>query len=439
MWGVTVGKEANAPWLLCAPIFVVFVVPSNMIFAPLGAVGFVAMIIALLLFAVWACSVLWGLHDPIPMRNPVRMTVGVLWIASIASYVQMGGGSASAAGRASANRWILLLMAITGIVMVTAETVRSPDSIAKLVRAMVAGATACAGIALIQFVAHYDLMTLIRPLMIGMVDNNVVTTFQQRGKLTRVAGVTFSPIELGVVMAMVIPFAVWRALFDRSVPHRYMAWIQAVLIGLASVITISRSAILALVVVGVVFVPFLPRVAKMWSLFAIPGIIAVIFVTIPGFMATIAAAFTAGSSDPSIGTRVNNYPRVEEIVSRRPLLGNGPGTYIVDNALHILDNQYLKSVIELGAIGLIAIVLYFLVPAVTATLSAACLRDDSMRTFAGAVAAAGFAGAAASITFDSLSFPVFTLVYAFVAGLAASAWIIARQQAIDVAVGGVPN
>ena len=62
---------------------------------------------------------------------------------------------------------------------------------------------------------------------------------------------------------------------------------------------------------------------------------------LPGFITTITEAFGAGT-DPSISTRVDDYPRVEGLVAAHPWTGIGPGAYVFPNAVEILDNQYLE-------------------------------------------------------------------------------------------------
>lgn len=404
-----------------------FAFPANMVFGPLGANGFVAMILALLLFVCWIASAAWGLHDPIPFRHPARLGLGILWIVTVMSFVHMGVGPATVEGKASAERWIITLLAVTGVVMVTAESVRSREALLSLVRALLWGATFCAVVALYQAVFHSDPTHLWTNLMIGMHDNGGVTTFQLRSSFVRVAGTTFTPIELGVVMTMMVPLAIWRGLYDDP-KYRWTPWIQTVLLVTAAVLTVSRSMILGVVVICIVMIPFLPAVARRWAAFVVPAGVLVVFLLVPGMIATIVGTVTVGGSDPSITTRTNNYPRVEAMVSLRPFLGTGPGTYMPVNALRILDNQYLKSAVEMGLLGVLAVTVCLALPAVAALMAARHLRDPMMKALAGCVAASSFVVLVASATFDSFSFPVFTMLFPFFAGLSGVVWLAARRD-----------
>ena len=55
----------------------------------------------------------------------------------------------------------------------------------------------------------------------------------------------------------------------------------------------------------------------------------------------------------------------------------GSGTYIPDNLIDVLDNQYFKGAIELGLAGITGLVAYFVVPVLTA-LSARHRSRDSV-------------------------------------------------------------
>ena len=53
-----------------------------------------------------------------------------------------------------------------------------------------------------------------------------------------------------------------------------------------------------------------------------------------------------------------------------------------------------------------------------------------LRQLCAALAAAGFAAAVSSLTFDSLSFPMFANVYALVLGLTGACWRLAAKERV---------
>ncbi|MDJ0312313.1 O-antigen ligase family protein [Arthrobacter sp. H35-D1] len=426
-------SQANGeepPWLLRFTAFAIFAFPANMVLKPLGAAGHVAMLLSLLLFVFWGVSLLLGLHKSALFRHPGRIALGMMLLATCITYVMLFSdfsGTSTIAGRASADRWVLLMAGSAGLILVTAEVVKTTDHAMVLVRALLRGAFFCCLLAAVQFVTRTNPMETIQEFMIGFTDNGGNTTFQLRGGLMRVAGTTFTPIELGVVASMVLPISVWRCMFDR-VGRKWMHWCITGSLVFAIAATISRSGMISATVAVLVSVFFLPKIGRQWALLVIPAAVTGLFVAVPGLMATLLGATTVSSDDPSISTRLNNYPRVEAMFLERPIGGTGPGTYMPENALELLDNQYLHTAVEMGTIGAIAVFVYLTFPGLTTLQAARHAADPSLRCLAGAVAGAALVAAPASATFDSLSFPVFALLYPLIVGLGGAVWIMVKSE-----------
>ncbi|MEV8147410.1 O-antigen ligase family protein [Arthrobacter sp. NPDC080073] len=420
----------RTPLFLRVVAFSIFFFPSSMVLAPVGAAGTMPLMLALILFAFWFCSVLFGLHDPFKFRHPGRIGLALLLLGTCASYVALylglTGGS-SIAARAASDRWVILLVASAGIILVTAEVVRTIGDVLLLIRAVLAGAFFCCMVAAVQFIFHINPMDWFQLAMPGFTDNGSGTTFQVRGTLVRVSGSTFHSIELAVVSSMLLPLSIWRGLFD-PVGRKWLHWTGTGLLVFAIAATVSRAGIIGLLVGMIVFIPFLPQLARRWAFLVVPIAAAGLFLAVPGLIATIAGSFSTAESDPSISTRTNNYPRVIEMVGRNPILGLGPGNYIPDNALHILDNQYLNSAVTLGLVGLVAITAYFVLPGAITVSVARRARSQALKCLAGAVAAGGLVAAVCSLTFDSLSFPVFALTYPLFVGLAGAVWLMVKRE-----------
>ena len=418
------------PRLLRVIAFSAFFFPASMVLGPLGAAGTAPMILALVLALFWVVSWMLGLHDPIPFRHPGRLAIGTLLFATFLSYAAlMAGwtGGSTVAARATADRWLLLLLASTAIICVAAETIRTMSDALRYVRAILAGALFCCLVAVVQFYGRVNPMEWIGAAMPGFTYNGGDTTFQLRGALVRVAGSTFTPIELGVVCSMLIPLSIWRILYD-SGGRKWLHVLGTVLLVFGVAITISRSGILSLVVAMAVFIPFLPTVARKWALVAAPAVSVALFLGVPGMISTLAGAFSPAENDPSITTRTNNYPRVIALMEQQPWLGAGPGNYLPKNALNILDNQYLNTLVTMGVVGLVGILSYLALPAITGIHAARHTQTASLRALAGAVAAGAAVGTIGSLTFDSLSFPVFALTYPALVGLGGAIWIMVKNE-----------
>lgn len=427
--GVT-GASGQKFWLLQAVAFSIFAFPSSMVIAPMGAAGTVPLILSILLLTFWGASVLFGLQNPLDASHPGRLGFCVLALATCASYTAMFSGwtgGSTVGARAAADRWLLLLIGSAGIIMVASQSIKSVDDAMRIVRALLAGVFVCSVIALMQFFLRINPVEWIQQLMIGFSYNGGDTPFQVRGTFLRVAGTTFTSIELAAVSAMVLPLSIWRALYDRK-GRKWFHWLGTCLLGFSLVSTISRSSVLGLTIAAIVFIPFLPKIARQWAIFVIPMAVALVFLTIPGVLSTLGGSLTSGNSDPSISTRTNNYPRVARMVSEHPFLGTGPGNYMPDFAIYILDNQYLNAAVTLGLIGMGATIAYLVLPGVASLVAARAAASEALRCLAGALAAGSLVGATCSLAFDSLSFPVFALTFPMLVGIGGGAWNLVQRE-----------
>lgn len=424
------GRTTDVPLLVRFTAFAVFVFPSSMVIEPIGAAGTLPMMLACLLFAFWLCSFVWGLHRPVTRRHPGRLAISAFLLSVLASYLAMYAGwtgPVSEAGYAAADRWLILIMASFGLILVIAECARSMEKVMQLSRWILAGAFFSCLVAVVQFLFRVNPMEWMQMAMVGFVYNGGDTAFQVRGSLVRPAGTTFTSIELAVVMAMLIPLSIWRAMHDLR-GRRWFHWLQTALLVFSVVATVSRSGVLAIAVGLLVFLPFTPPRFRRRVLIVLPFLVVAIFIAVPGVLSTLGGALTADVSDPSISTRVNNYPRVTRMIDLHPIFGVGPGTYLPENALQILDNQYLNTAVTTGVVGLIGLVVYLMFPAITAIHTARHAQTEQLRGLAGALAAALSIAAVCSGTFDSLSFPVFALCYPLLVGLAGAVWQIVRES-----------
>ncbi len=249
------GVDQKPPLLLRVTAAACFVFPSNLVLEPLGAAGYVAHMLALLVFALWVTSVMLGLHKTIDREHPGRFALLALVAVSCASYAAMyvgiSGGTTDAT-RASADRWMFLMVASSGLVLVTSETTRNVDAAMMLVRALLRGAVFCSIVAAIQFTTHVDPMAWFQGVLPGFKDNGGNQPFQERGSFLRVAGSTFHPIELGVIASMLLPLSLWRALYDKE-GCKWLHWAGTGFIVFAIAATISRSAVLGVLTITSVF------------------------------------------------------------------------------------------------------------------------------------------------------------------------------------------
>jgi len=420
--------------MLQAFAFAIMVFPSDTVVKAVGAGGYVAAVFAYLMFASYMAVLLFGLHNPLNYRSPVRIALGGLWLACLMSYALMDRTLLSSAQQSSADRYLIQLAGVSGVVLVASEFVRSLDDIHKILRALTWGGAICGIIAAMQFWLALDVTPYLRRFLPGFSLNAAVGTIAigSRAGLNRVAGTATDPIELGVVAGMLLPLAIYLAIHDKERSNA-KRWLPVFCIAIAIPITISRAGILAAVIALIVLIVSLQPAHRLTAVAAIPVVLAGVFLSAHRLLGTLKKYFSLGTGDNSISHRVDNLPYAMHLVGQAPWFGQGGGTYIAGNVVnlstgHILDDQYLDSAIELGLVGIVALVFYLLWPAVTAFAARRKTRDPGLRDLCSALAGAALAGVVCSAFFDSFSFPMFVMVEALVVGLIGATWLLLKSE-----------
>lgn len=420
----------GGPVLLRLQVATLLAFPAYLVVPPFGAVGGVAQLMALGLLVGWVASLLLGRARPGETRHPGRAALLAWLIVSCLSYAWlMAGlsGPSDVAGRAAADRWLVLVFAGAGVSMAVTQGLRTRADVRRLVGWLLGGSSVCGIIAVVQSTTATNPLDWVELALPGLQNNGSATIFQPRQALLRVAGTTMHPIELGVVSAMVLPLAVWWGLYTTQ-PRRLVRWLPAVLALTGCLFSLSRSGLLALAAAAIVVLPNLPATARRWALVITPAALAGVFLLVPGMISTQVRTATAGQSDPSIVWRTNDYPLAWALWTERPVLGHGPGTWMPTDAMDLFDNQYLFTAVTMGTAGLVAMMGYFLVPALAALQAARRTADPELRLLGGSVAAALLVALVSSATFDSLSFPTFALLAPVFVGLSGTVWLMVRRK-----------
>jgi hypothetical protein len=409
----------------------VMVIPSDTVIKAIGAEGYAAALVGWFAFAAFMAATLLGLHDPARHRHPIRGVLAVFWISVLASYVLMDRSTLTAMEASAADRLVMQLAVISGVALVAAECLTSLHDVRRVLRALTWGGAFCGIVAVLQFWMSLDIAPALRELP-GFSINWDWPGIQERAALNRVAGTAIHPIELGVVAGMLLPLAVYLGLYDTE-RTALARWTPVALIALAIPTSVSRSAIISVGLALTVLIVLMPARQRLVALcITALGVIGV-FMSAPGVISTLTRFFGAGTNDGSVWARINDYPEAERLVSQAPWFGHGGGTYLSENLINILDNQFLKTAIELGLVGVVALTAYFVVPLISALVARRRTTDAELRTLCAALAGAALPAGVCSLTFDSLSFPMFSNVYALVIGLIGASWRLASIASAPVA------
>src|SRR5262249_54464883 len=155
------------------------------------------------------------------------------------------------------------------------------------------------------------------------------------------------------VLAMTLPLAIHQA---RYAPPglRLRRWLQVLLIAATLPMTVSRSAILGLVVAFLVIVPTWPKAQRRLAYIAVAFGGLATFVVIHGLLGELTKLFISIGSDSSTQSRTSAFGHAAPLISAHPWFGQGFNVF--DPSVQFFtDDQYLNSLIELGIFGLLAL------------------------------------------------------------------------------------
>ena len=135
------------------------------------------------------------------------------------------------------------LAVITGVALVAAECLTSLHDVRRVLRALAWGGAFCGVVAALQFWISLDITPYLRELP-GFSLNFDNPAIVDRAALNRVAGTSITAIELGVVGGMLLPLAIYLAIYDTD-RIRAERWAPVALIALAIPTSVSRSAVIS--------------------------------------------------------------------------------------------------------------------------------------------------------------------------------------------------
>lgn len=414
-----------------------YVLPARLVVSGLGAAGRPALVLGAALLMWWAVARLVpGMF--VPGTQPLHVALLVLVLSLMASAL-LGFARAMPVEEVSgAFRSLLRWAGLVGLSLAVADGVRTRARLDALLRTLLGGATFMAVIGSLQFLLDLDLTPRIR--VPGLVTNGDLIGVAGRGDLNRVAGTAGHYIEFGVLLALLAPLALHYGYYSPTRPRRAYYNALAAFLVLASFYSVSRSAVVALLV-AVTFA------VTGWSWrrkvnMAVLGLVFLVVVRAvqPGLLGTLRSLFSNIGNDPSIEGRTKDYEVVAPLIAERPWFGRGPGTYSpVQDVL--LDNQWLNVLITTGIVGVVALAgLLATAVALAGRVGRwGVLEED--RDLGRALAAVVIAAGVISLTFDSLSFSTFAVTLFVALGAAAALWRLAdRPRPGDrLPVEGVPT
>lgn len=419
--------KLGAVALLRTYMVILFIIPAIEVFSPLGAAGGPQTIFSVILFLVY----MWAWFDSSAKLDrryqPIRWVSIILLLIMIASWVSANRHAMPVLERNSADRAIIFAFGWTGVMLIAADAINSLDELLALVRTLVNGVSLVAVVAVIQFFTAKNLADYIRIPGFKQLEPAVDVI---RGSFVRPQATASHPIELGAVLVITLPLALHLAMCA-SPAKRRLRWLQVAFIGGTAPLTVSRSAILGLIVIGLVLLPVWHKQQRRIAYGIIVAFTLVTWVAVPGLVGTIRGLFQYVGNDSSTASRGNALAAAGTLIPQHPWLGRGPAT-LLPQVYFYVDDQYLSSLIETGILGTLALAAVFVAGWLASRNARRISADPEFRHLAQCFAACSAVPALSFATYDALSFPMATGLTFLIMGLVGALWRVARDgQSLD--------
>lgn len=417
--------QVDAVTALGVQVFLLFIVPSNLTLVGLGAYGRPSLIWGLMLLMWWLVWQLRSSKPPDPwVRQPSRFFLLAFFVVALVSFAAALLRGQPIDQISPAISALVRIASWAGVFMVAMDGLTQPRQLIRLTRLLVIVGAALAALGLAQFVTGQTFLAWVSAL--PGVQFNADDTVSARGTFSRGAGTAIHPLEFVTVLIGILPMAivcgVTRGFLGKNSKAGLLWWAPAALIALACVVSVSRSAIIGLVVAGVVSLPAIPR-RQRWAAATIGVIgIVVVAVVVPGLFRTIVNLFAGAGDDSSTQSRTDALARVPEFMSSSPLLGAGFGTFLP--RYYIFDNQWVMLLVELGALGTAAFAGFILATIWSAFQARRNAMSLQQSMLAQTLGASTIALATSYSLFDALAFPMSAGLLFIVAGLSAALYRI---------------
>jgi O-antigen ligase len=417
-----------SPHVVLAGYMVLLAVPQNNVLAGGGGAITPARIVAGGCLLWWLVARFAGgfklAVGPNPVRRMLLVALGLLAAADAVAFI----GGVSDTRISNADRGAMLFVLATGAALLVCDGLSSTRALRAVFAGAVAGFTASAVAAILQFTSGVDLRQL--TVLPGLVLQPLAGLVLPRGGLSRSLGFAGHPIELAATTVAMLPLALHLARYGR---FKLFWWTCAAMLVGGPLVSISRTGLLGLAVVALFMLPRYGLVR--WLLVGGLLISSVLGAGVvqPKLVDVLVQTVAGSSKDSSIWSRLTKYEYVWTHFLAKPIGGQGLGTYL-SGAQPYLDNQYLLTAVESGLPGLVGFVLLLGVPmwwAFRLWKSRKIESPPQVRDAAWALAVALLVCALSFGTYDGLTFPQFAGVSLMLVGSAGALYRIALRTEVS--------
>jgi hypothetical protein len=320
-------------------------------------------LLVMLIIGAWVTSLLVDPRTRL-RRSGFEGPLALIALTSLGSVLVNGSRIDELALGSEVVKSLMFLASFLLVFYLIVSVVRTFAHVRLLVQVLVAGGAFVAAFSVIEAQTGFNLFDRLAGVIPFLSLSESIGENMSRGGRLRVFASSQGPIPLGAALMMLLPLAVYLAANSER-PARW--WAATGLLALGGLSTGSRTSVIMMLVVAVVFLLARPTATRRaLVLLAIPAVFATHLV-LPGTIGSLQSSFfpeggliAEQSKNPGwrgSGRLADVGPTMQE-VGEQPMLGQGYGTRITgrgedSNAL-ILDNQWLKTLAETGFLGAFA-------------------------------------------------------------------------------------
>lgn len=409
--------------ILVIYIVLLLLIPSRIVLPGVGATGTMANVFMVAALVWYGVSWLMRRIVPAPFTRLPRVAMFVFAAAVLLSYVAAARRDGAPLEVSAADRGLIQLVAWFPVVLI-ATSIREYAHLERLLRVFVRCAAIIAFVAILEFLFKTSFTAWMSIPGFSNSGPELIT----RGDFVRPTSTAANTLELATIMALALPFALQQG-FNPIKRGVLRQWLPVALITMSGLMTVSRTSVIGLAIVFITLLPTWPGKRLRPTLIAIVLGLGATRVVLPGLGGTVIGLFSAmlNGGDNSTNSRTATSAVVTDYFTERPFFGRGFGTFL-PLMYRYTDNEYLLALVEMGIVGVVAIVLLYVVCLHCGGAGRRRFADPARKETGQGFAAVGFVMLVVTVTFDTLSFPMVAGASFLMMGLAGAYLGMARQD-----------
>ncbi|GAB2456318.1 O-antigen ligase family protein [Xylanimonas ulmi] len=410
----------DAVSMLTIYMVVLYGIPSGTAIAALGSLGRVCHFVGIACLLWWFAELIRRQASPFRQVQPIRIALAVFAVAAVVSYIGGAARGLPIAERSPSETSLIRLASLIGPALLAIDGIHTRERLIVLIKRVVIAGAAMATLGIAQFVTGRQLLGgLTLP---GF--TSLALGVSERGGFARAAGTAMQALEYSTVLAAALPLAVNASIFLYR-PGTLRRWYPALVLALASLLSVSRSALICSAVGVLILLPTWPRRVRARAVWVGVVMLGAVYVAVPGMIGTIRGLFT--TSDGSADSRTGAWDAAFDIAKNHLVFGRGFGSF--QPLYQIFDDEYLTLLVEVGIVGTVAFLGMIVTAMVVARRCAARAGDDVvLATQSQAMLASMAAMGLIMAFFDGLAFPIAAGTLFLVIGCVGAAWNLTGQS-----------